>query len=83
MNFFVGVSETKILGVSKRAVKESQKEKMGQPPLDDGNGNALFEYQNDYKLQRKQQELPGGSLIFVENICFALPAQEYNGAGQR
>lgn len=71
-DIFVNVFQEK--GVSKRAVKESQKEKMGHYPSDDGNGNALFECQNDCKPQQKQQELLGGFPVSGENTCFAVPA---------
>lgn len=61
------------MGVSKRRVKGSQREKRGQRRLGGGSDNELSEARSGYTPAQRQQEPPGDFPAFAENICCVVP----------
>jgi hypothetical protein len=60
-------------GVSKRAVKENQKEKRGQKSLDVWNDSGAFETRSGYRPVRKQLRHLEDFPAFAENTCCGVP----------
>ncbi len=61
------------MGVSKYAVKRSQKEKRGQKSLDVWNDSGAFETRSGYRPVRKQLRHLEDFPAFAENTCCGVP----------
>ena len=64
---------SKVWGVSKHAVKGSQKEKRGQKGQDVRSDRGTFEARIGYRPARKQLRQPEGFPVFEENTCCGVP----------
>ncbi len=61
------------MGVSKYAVKRSQKGKRGQKSLDVWNDSGAFETRSGYRPVRKQLRQLEDFPAFAENTCCGVP----------
>ena len=69
-------------GVSKRRFKRNQREKKEQKQSEGGSGIAFYACRNGYTPEQRRQEPPEDFPVSEGNICYGVPAWEYNAVNQ-